>query len=182
MANVEIYIKQFNYYKELAEKSIDQLEDQQLFEVVGDGTNSIAVIMKHISGNMLSRWTNIFEEDGEKEWRERDEEFIDRFGSKDELLAYWKKGWDTLFNTLDAIDDGDLDRIVYIRNMGCSVHDAIIRQICHYPYHIGQIVYVSKLLKGPSFTSLSIPIGESKTYNSKRFDKEKSLKHFTDDT
>lgn len=181
MTKIEVFRKQFDYYKSLAEKSIDQLESDQLFKVIEEGSNSIAVIMKHIAGNMLSRWTNIFEEDGEKEWRERDEEFINRFESEVALKEYWNEGWKVLFGTLDEIKDKDLDRIIYIRNMGCTVHDAIIRQLCHYPYHIGQIVFIAKLLKGHNFTSLSIPIGESKSYNADRFSREKSTKHFTDD-
>ena len=181
MNRVDVYKKQFDYYKSLVEKSIDQIEDEKLFEIVGVGTNSIAVLMKHISGNMLSRWTNIFEEDGEKSWRNRDEEFVDSFKDKDEIKAYWEKGWSDLFTTLDELNEGDLDRIIYIRNMGCSVHDAIVRQLCHYPYHIGQIVLLSKLFKGETFKSLSIPMGDSSQYNALRFNKEKSIKHFTDD-
>lgn len=182
MSKIEVFKKQFDYYRLLAERSIDQLDDKQLFAEMSEGSNSIAVIMKHIAGNMLSRWTNIFEEDGEKEWRNRDEEFVDRFESKEDLLVYWNKGWTVLFETLDNIKEADLDRIIYIRNMGTFVHDAIIRQICHYPYHIGQIVYAAKLMIGDDFVSLSIPKGESKIYNSKRFEKTKSIKHFTDDT
>lgn len=182
MEKVEVFKKQFSYYKSLAEKSIEQLDDQSLFQVIDEGSNSIAVIMKHIAGNMLSRWTNIFEEDGEKEWRDRDEEFIDRFKTKEELMAYWNKGWSLLYETLDQLKAEDLEKIIYIRNMGTTVHDAIIRQICHYPYHIGQIVYAAKLLKGSSFVSLSIPLNASKNYNSERFEKDKTVKHFTDDT
>jgi len=181
MTKIEVFKKQFEYYRYLAEKSVEQLEPSQLFKVPSGGVNSIAVIMKHIAGNMLSRWTNIFEEDGEKEWRERDEEFINRFKDKEELMEYWNRGWAVLFETLDRIDVEDLERIIYIRNMGCTVHDAIIRQICHYPYHIGQIVFVAKLFKGTSFTSLSIPLNTSKSFNDERFDKDKSIKHFTDD-
>jgi len=181
MDRIKVFKKQFDYYKSLAEKAIEQLEDTDLFKDMGDGSNSIAVIMKHIAGNMLSRWTNIFEEDGEKEWRNRDEEFIDRFSDKASLMDYWNRGWSVLFATLDSIKDEDLEKIIYIRNMGTTVHDAIIRQICHYPYHIGQIVFAAKLIKGGSFKSLSIPLGASKSFNSKRFEKEKSIKHFTDD-
>ncbi len=181
MNKIEVFRKQFEYYKSLGEKSIEQLKEEDLFKVIGKGSNSIAVIMKHIAGNMLSRWTNIFEEDGEKEWRNRDEEFIDRFTDKSDLMAYWDKGWSVLFDTLDGIEEDDLEKIIYIRNMGTSVHDAIIRQICHYPYHIGQIVFAAKMIKGESFESLSIPLGASKEFNSQRFNREKSIKHFTDD-
>ncbi|MDF1699130.1 MAG: DUF1572 family protein [Saprospiraceae bacterium] len=181
MDRIKVYKKQFEYYKGLAEKSIDQLSDDQLFETANAGCNSIAVIMKHISGNMHSRWTNIFEEDGEKEWRNRDEEFIDRFNTKAEVLEYWNSGWAVLFHTLSVVSENELDRIIYIRNMGCTVHDAIIRQLCHYPYHVGQIVHIAKNIKGESFKSLSIPKGASKGYNATRFDKKKTIKHFTDD-
>lgn len=181
MDKVAVYIKQFDYYKLLAERAIDQLEDDLLFTPIAEETNSIAVIMKHIAGNQLSRWTNFFEEDGEKEWRMRDREFIDDFSSKDELLRYWEKGWKTLFDVLATIDDSDLSKIIYIRNMGCTVHDAIIRQICHYPYHVGQIVFLARYFKKESFKSLSIPKGQSDVYNEKRFNGDKTIKHFTDD-
>ncbi len=181
MEKIDVFKKQFEYYKSLAEKSIEQLDEEFLFKVVDEGSNSIALIMKHIAGNMLSRWTNIFEEDGEKEWRNRDEEFIDRFIGKDDLMAYWDKGWAVFFETLDHIQEDDLQKIIYIRNMGTTVYDAIVRQLCHYPYHIGQIVFAAKCIKGRSFTNLSIPLGASKTYNAERFQKEKSIKYFTDD-
>jgi hypothetical protein len=182
MSKIGLYKKQFEYYKLLADKSIDQIEDEDLFKVINEGTSSISIIMKHISGNMLSRWTNIFEEDGEKTWRNRDDEFIDNFADKAELMLYWEKGWSVLYNTIDQLEEDDLERTIYIRNMGCTVHDAIIRQLCHYPYHIGQLVFIAKLFKGKTFKSLSIPIGASFQYNQKIFSKEKSIKHFTDDT
>jgi hypothetical protein len=181
MNKISIFKKQFDYYKVLADKSIDQLDDDKLFEIVGEETNSIAILMKHIAGNMLSRWTNIFEEDGEKSWRNRDDEFVDSFNNKAELIQYWKKGWSVLDETLDQLKEEDLDRIIYIRNMGCSVHDAIIRQLCHYPYHVGQIIFLAKYFKGKTFKSLSIPRGTSTQYNDERFVKDKSIKHFTDD-
>jgi len=176
------YKRQFWYYKGLAEKAIVQISDEQLFYVPADGSNSVAIIMKHIAGNMLSRWTDIFSTDGEKEGRQRDQEFeISEEMDKAVLLAYWDKAWARLELTLDSITDGDLEKIVHIRNTGHTVQEAIIRQICHYPYHIGQIVYACKLLTGEKFHSLSIPIGESKAYNSEKFAKAKSRKHFTED-
>ena len=114
MSKIAVYKKQFDYYKLLVEKSINQIEDEKVFVVQGEGTNSIAVIMKHISGNMLSRWTNIFEEDGEKEWRNRDDEFVDDFKEKDELMRYREKGWSVLFDTLNQLSEDDLERIIYI--------------------------------------------------------------------
>lgn len=175
------YIKQFKYYKRLADLSIDRMDDDQLHAISNIGSNSIAVIMRHVAGNMVSRWTDIFTTDGEKSWRNREDEFIDTYPNRSELEAYWSQAWSRLFSTLDDLSDDDLDHIIYIRNMGCTVHDAIIRQLCHYSYHIGQIVFIAKALEGSTFGSLSIPLGESVTYNEKRFDRPKAIRHFTDD-
>lgn len=181
MSKVEAYQKQFLYYRSLAEKAVAQIEDEMLFEVPSAESNSVAVIMKHMAGNMLSRWTNVFESDGEKSWRNRDDEFVDSYSTKEELMQYWNSGWERLSDTLDDITDDDLETIIYIRNMGCTVHDAIIRQISHYAYHVGQIVYIARFLKGIGFESLSVPKGGSKEFNNKRFAREKEIKHFTDD-
>lgn len=181
MSKIAIYRKQFEYYKAHTESAIVQLDDEHLFKLSAEETNSIAVIMKHIAGNQISRWTNFYTEDGEKSWRKRDNEFIDEFTGRDDLMEYWNKGWQVLFDVLEETEDSDLDTIVYIRNLGCTVHDAMIRQLCHYSYHIGQIVHLAKHFKGKEFQSLSIPKGESEAYNASRFEKEKSLKHFTDD-
>ncbi len=181
MSKVNTYQKQFSYYRSLAAQAIDQIDDDLLFKLPSKESNSIAVIMKHMAGNMLSRWTDVFESDGEKSWRDRDDEFVNTSDNKDDLLAYWNNGWKKLEDTLDDIHDDDLETIVYIRNMGCTLHDAIIRQISHYAYHIGQIVFIARLLKEEGFVSLSIPKGKSREYNEKRFSKEKEMKHFTDD-
>lgn len=173
--------KQFLYYKSIGEKAMNQLDEQQLFVSFNDDTNSIAVIVKHMVGNMLSRWTDFLTTDGEKEWRNRDDEFEQTFSSKETLIAYWEKGWQCLFDTLNTLQPEQLDHIIYIRNEGHSVVEAINRQLAHYPYHIGQIVFYAKMLKTDSWTSLSIPKNESKSYNSEKFSKEKSRKHFTDD-
>ena len=130
---------------------------------------------------MLSRWTNFLTEDGEKEWRQRDKEFIDNYSNKEDLFNSWNKGWSCLFNTLDAINNNDLNHIVYIRNQGHTVTEALNRQMMHYAYHIGQIVYIGKLVKGKDWKSLSIPKGESKTYNQEKFAKDKGQRHFTED-
>ncbi|MFT6336714.1 MAG: putative damage-inducible protein DinB [Saprospiraceae bacterium] len=181
MSKIEAYQKQFKFYRSLAEKAVAQVSDEQIFEGPSSESNSIAVIMKHMSGNMLSRWTNIFESDGEKSWRNRDDEFVNTYSSKEELVAYWNQGWDRLEDTLDDISDDDLETIIYIRNMGCTLHDAIIRQVSHYAYHVGQIVFIARLLKGAEFQSLSIPKNQSKEYNTERFAREKEVKHFVDD-
>ena len=173
--------RQFLYYKTLGEKAIDQLEAEQLFVSLNEDTNSIATIVKHLHGNMLSRWTDFLTTDGEKESRNRDGEFENDTKDKNELLKQWNQGWDCLFKTLNSLKPEDLDKIVYIRNEGHTVLEAINRQLAHYPYHVGQMVFFAKILKKSEWTSLSIPKNKSKDYNSDKFSKEKSKKHFTDD-
>lgn len=173
--------KQMLYYKTIAEKAIEQLEEIQLFTTVNDDTNSIATIIKHMHGNMLSRWTDFLTTDGEKEWRERDAEFENTNHSKTELLHLWNEGWDCFFKAINALQADDLSKIIYIRNEGQTALDAINRQLAHYPYHIGQIVFYAKMLKQSNWNSLSIPKNKSNAYNADKFSKEKSVKHFTDD-
>lgn len=178
---LESAYKQMLYYKTLAEKAMDQIHEDQLFVAYNENTNSIAVIVKHLAGNMLSRWTDFLVTDGEKEWRDRDAEFENDFNSKEKLISFWNKGWDVFLNTLQSLQPEDLTQIVYIRNQGHTVVDAINRQLAHYPYHVGQIVFYAKLLKETEWNSLSIPKNQSKDYNSNKFSQEKSIKHFTDD-
>ncbi|MBY0486279.1 MAG: DUF1572 domain-containing protein [Flavobacteriaceae bacterium] len=173
--------KQFLYYKLLGEKAMDQLQPEQLFVSVTEDTNSIATIIKHISGNMLSRWTDFLTTDGEKEWRNRDAEFENTIKTKEELLKVWNDGWDCFLNTLNSLTPNQLTDIIYIRNEGHTVVEAINRQLAHYPYHIGQIVFYAKMLKKEEWTSLSIPKNNSKNYNADKFSKDKSIKNFTDD-
>lgn len=185
METANIYLesvkKQMLYYKTIADKAIAQLEAEQLFISSNEDTNSIAVIIKHMAGNMLSRWTDFLTTDGEKEWRNRDAEFENEITSKKELLELWEKGWKCFFDAINSLKPEDLTQIIYIRNEGQTVIDAINRQLAHYPYHIGQIVFYAKMLKNDSWDSLSIPKNKSNQYNSEKFSKEKSLKHFTDD-
>ena len=173
--------KQFEYYKSLGDKTFNQLTEEQLFWLSNIDDNSIAIIVKHIAGNMRSRWTNFLTEDGEKEWRNRDDEFINSFTTKEEVIAYWEMGWQCLFNALNTITPENFDSIVYIRNQGHTITEAINRQLCHYSYHIGQIVFLGKLLLGNDWESLSIAKNASKDYNTDKFSKEKSRTHFTDD-
>ena len=185
--------RQFLYYKTLGEKAIDQLEPEQLFVSLNDDTNSITTIVKHLHGNMLSRWTDFLTTDGEKEWRNRDAEFDENTSTtlsvterKIELLKKWNEGWECLFNTLNSLKPEDLSKIIYIRNEGHTVLEAINRQLAHYPYHVGQMVFYAKILKKSDpmaigWTSLSIPKNKSNDYNSDKFSKEKTKKHFTDD-
>ena len=178
---LESVTKQFLYYKTLGEKAIEQLEPEQLFVAVNEDTNSIATIIQHLSGNMLSRWTDFLTTDGEKEWRNRDREFEASLNSKEEVLALWNKGWDCFFNALHSVTPNELSTIIYIRNEGHTVVEAINRQLAHYPYHIGQIVFYAKILKQSEWNSLSIPKNKSNSYNADKFSKEKSIKNFTDD-
>lgn len=173
--------KQMLYYKTIAEKAMEQLEVEQLFISVNENTNSIATIVRHMSGNMLSRWTDFLTTDGEKEWRKRDEEFENTIQTREELLNIWNEGWNCFFSAINDLQPDDLSRIIYIRNEGQTALDAINRQLAHYPYHIGQIVFYAKMLKKEEWNSLSIPKNKSKDYNADKFSKDKSLKHFTDD-
>ena len=168
------------YYKTVAEKAIDQLEDEQLFISVNKDTNSIATIMNHMVGNMLSRWTDFLTSDGEKEWRTRDAEFENPLLTKEVLLNNWNKGWNCFFNAINELKPEQLSQIIYIRNEGQTALDAINRQLAHYPYHIGQIVFYAKMIKKTEWTSLSIPKNKSNEYNADKFSKEKTNKHFTD--
>jgi len=178
---LESVIKQFQYYRMLGEKAIDQLEPEHLFVSANEDTNSIATIVKHLWGNMLSRWTDFLTTDGEKPWRDRDAEFENDLKDKEEVMKKWNEGWDCLMNALTSLKPEQLSHIIYIRNEGHTVLEAINRQLAHYPYHIGQIVYAAKMLKKGEWNSLSIPKNRSKQYNAVKFAKEKERKHFTDD-
>ncbi|CAI9685855.1 MULTISPECIES: DUF1572 family protein [Elizabethkingia] len=174
--------KQFSYYKALAEKTFAQLTEEQLFWQYNEESNSIAIIAKHLAGNMLSRWTDIFNTDGEKEWRNRDAEFENDFQSKVELMAFWNKGWNIFQTTLESLKDEDLEKVIYIRNQGHTVLEAINRQLAHYPYHVGQIVFIGKMICNQNWESLSIPRNTSADYNQNMFNKPKHRAHFTDET
>ncbi len=160
---------QFLYYRSLGEKAMAQLEPSQLFIQPGEESNSIAIIVQHMAGNMLSRWTNFLTSDGEKEWRNRDDEFEPVLNDKEQLLAKWNEGWDCLLQVLDQLQPAQLSHTILIRNEPHSVVEAINRQLAHYPYHVGQIVFISKQLKGGSFISLSIPKNKSGEYNKEKF-------------
>jgi hypothetical protein len=167
--------KQFEYYKLLGEKTMQQLTDEQLCWQYDADSNSIATIVKHLWGNMMSRWTDFLHSDGEKEWRQRDAEFETEHLDRAALMAKWNEGWNCLFATLDNLTESDLQLIVYIRNMGQTVQDAINRQLAHYPYHVGQIVFIGKMLAGGNWQSLSIPRGGSQQYNIDKFAQPKRV-------
>lgn len=174
-------VKQFQYYKYLGENTFSQLSDEQLFWCSDLEANSIAIIVKHMVGNMLSRWTNFLNEDGEKSWRQRDEEFINSYQTREDIFTSWNKGWDTLFSTLNELNDSQLEDIIYIRNQGHTVTEAINRQLCHYAYHVGQIAFLGRILKKEEWKSLSVPKNQSKQYNKEKFNQRKGRKHFTED-
>jgi len=173
--------KQFAYYKLLGEQTFDQLNEAALFWKVADDQNSIAIIVHHLWGNMKSRWTNFLKSDGEKEWRNRDAEFEEIIQTKTDLLNKWNEGWTCLFTALDTINVENFEQVVYIRNQGHTIVEAINRQLAHYAYHVGQIVLIGKMEKGNDWKSLSIPKGQSKQYNQTKFSKAKQQAHFTDE-
>lgn len=137
--------KQFEYYKMLGEKTFSQVSDEQLFIQLNEESNNIAAIVKHLWGNMLSRWTDFLTTDGEKEWRKRDAEFENDIADRTELLEKWNEGWACLFSAITPLTEEDLAKEIFIRNQGHTVTEAINRQLAHYPYHIGQIVFIGKI-------------------------------------
>lgn len=160
---------QFAYYKMLGEKAMSQVPDEALFWQYNEESNSIAVIVNHICGNMLSRFTDFLTTDGEKSWRNRDAEFENLFTSREAMMEHWNKGWDLLQATLLGLDEEKLENVVYIRNERHTVTEAINRQLAHYPYHIGQIVFIAKMAASKNWESLSIPKNESGEFNRQKF-------------
>ena len=173
--------KQFDYYKLLGEQAMAQIPDDKLSWQPNAASNSIATIVKHLWGNMLSRWTDFLTTDGEKPWRTREAEFDNDLRTRAEVLAHWEAGWQCLFAALDALTPTDLDQIIYIRNQGHIVTEAINRQLAHYPYHVGQIVFMARLVADEAWQSLSIPRGNSAAYNAEKFAKPPHQAHFTDE-
>lgn len=163
---VQVAVREFRRMKGLADGAIAQVDDGQFFAVPVDGDNSIAVIVKHMAGNLISRWTDFLTADGEKPGRNRDLEFeILEGDSRPHLLAQWEQGWTTLFDALQPLGDADLVRRITIRGEPLSVLQGVIRQLTHYAYHVGQIVYVAKHHRGLTWRSLSIPKGQSQAFN-----------------
>tara|TARA_Y100001980_G_C14556872_1_gene351964 strand:+ start:45370 stop:45924 length:555 start_codon:yes stop_codon:yes gene_type:complete len=173
-------LKLTQYYQSLGNRTIQQLEEDDLHWTPGKDGNSIAVLVRHVVGNIHSRFTNFLTEDGEKPWRNRDSEFEDDLLNKSEIIAKWNEGWEQLQNVLKDLTETDLEKTVYIRNEGHSVTEAIQRQLAHYAYHVGQIVVIGKMIRGNAWQSLSIPKNQSDIFNKKKFEQEKQIKHFTD--
>jgi Protein of unknown function (DUF1572) len=158
---VEDSVGIFRYYKKLAERAIEQVTDDQLFATLDGEMNSIAVIVKHLSGNMRSRWTDFLTSDGEKPGRDRDEEFSNPPTTREALLEIWEDGWRCLLGTLGTLSDDDLGRTITIRGEPHSVMQAINRQVAHYSYHCGQIVFLAKHFCSDGWQVLSVPRGKS---------------------
>jgi len=159
-------------YKGLADKAIAQVADDQLHVAMDANTNTIAVIVKHVAGNLLSRWTDFLTTDGEKPWRQRDSEFVDTLATRQEMLAYWESGWDCLFKALHSLQPDDLGKVVTIRGEAHSVPLAIQRSMTHCGYHIGQIVLIARVIAGEDWTTITIPHQASDDYNRQVWGKE----------
>jgi uncharacterized damage-inducible protein DinB len=164
---VEDSVALFRYYKKLGEGAMAQLTDEQLFAALDPEMNSVAIIVKHIAGNMRSRWTDFLTSDGEKPDRNRDCEFVEPAESREALMKCWEEGWQRLFSALTPLSDADLERRVTIRGEPHSVMQAINRQVAHYSYHVGQIVFLAKQLQSANWKSLSVPRNKSAEFNQK---------------
>jgi hypothetical protein len=161
---LEESIKSFKGLKSNAEKAIEQISDAEMHWSYNEDSNSVAIIIKHMAGNMISRWTDFLTTDGEKPNRNRDGEFEDDFSSRQQIMDYWNRGWKVFLDTLNNLKEEDLKKKVFIRKEPHSVIRAIQRQLAHYAYHCGQIVYLTKQIKGKDFKTLSIARGESSKY------------------
>jgi hypothetical protein len=166
-------IKRFQEHKILAEKTFAQLNNEEMHVQQNEASNSIAIIIQHIHGNMLSRWTNFLTEDGEKNWRKRDDEFENSTLSKEQLTQLWDEGWRVFFDTLNSLTPENLSHTITIRSQPLNVIDAINRQLAHYGYHVGQIVFIGKWLKADDWKTLSIAKGKSMPFNQQLTEKEK---------
>jgi hypothetical protein len=164
-AVLDASLASFRANKGWADKAIVQLPDEKLHIALDANTNSVAVIMKHIAGNLLSRWNDFLTTDGEKPWRKRDDEFVDTFTSREELLDYWNSGWKRLFEALESLTPGDLGKTVLIRGEPHSVPLAIQRSLAHCGYHVGQIIMIARILAEDNWKTITIPRGASASFN-----------------
>ncbi|MCW3117015.1 MAG: hypothetical protein JWM28_1097 [Chitinophagaceae bacterium] len=174
---LDTVIRRVKYYKRLAEQAFDQLEEKDFHFQPSSESNSMAVIIQHLSGNMLSRWTDFLTSDGEKEWRQRDDEFNIHPYTKQQLMDLWEKGWNCFINSLQSLKEEDLLKTIYIRREPLTALDAINRQLAHYPHHVGQILYIGKMIKNEKWQSLSIPKGQSENYNKTEAVKDPAKKY-----
>ncbi len=171
---LEAVLDEFHKIKRLADKAIAQLPDEQLHTKIDDESNSVAILMRHMAGNMRSRWTDFLTSDGEKPDRHRDREFDDVPQTRAELQAEWEDGWRCLFDALAPLTDADLQRTVIIRAEPHSVYKAISRQVAHYAGHVYQILFLGKHLQGAAWTTLSVPRGQSEEFNRRMIARQKA--------
>ena len=171
---LKIIQERFKSVKGLGDKTISRLTEDEIHWIYNEGSNSVAVIAKHLSGNMISRWSDFLTTDGEKHYRNRDQEFENDIASKQELITIWEKGWNTLFDTLNELGEQDLLKEIFIRGESHTVLEALERQMAHYSYHIGQIVFIGKQIKGGNWDTLSIPKEKSEEYLQQMLKKHQS--------
>lgn len=164
-------LKEFRDYKALGDKTFAQLNEKDFHFQPNEECISIAIIIQHLRGNMLSRWTNFLSEDGEKQWRQRDDEFEIHSFNREQLLKLWEEGWQLVLNTIESLKEEDLAKTIFIRSKPHSVVAAINRQLTHYASHVGQIILLGKIIKGKNWQTLSIPRGQSPAFNSKMINK-----------
>lgn len=168
---IDALTKRFAAYKEMAEKAFGQVTDPQLHQALDENTNSIAVMMKHMAGNLRSRFRDFLTSDGEKPDRDRDREFLDEGGNRAAIVADWESGWKCMMDALGGISDEDLGRMVTIRGEPHTVIDALLRQLSHHAYHVGQIVQLARFLAKDKWAVITIPRGGSKEFNAKMAEK-----------
>lgn len=166
-AMLDSVIKAFRSQKQMADRAIQQINFEQMKHQPDPASNSVAVIMKHMAGNMRSRWTDFLTTDGEKDWRHRDDEFVDGYQSRENVEKDWESGWSVLFTTLEKITPADLTLTVTIRDEPHTVFEAIHRQLSHYGYHLGQIVTLCRTLAGDRWVTLTVPRGQSLQHTQK---------------
>ena len=169
--SLQSVLKEFRDYKILGDKTFAQLEEKDFHFQPNSECNSIATLIQHLHGNMLSRWTNFLTEDGEKEWRKRDDEFEVHSFSKEKLIQLWEEGWKLVFDTIGSLKEDDLNKTIYIRSKPHSVIAAINRQLTHYAGHVGQIILLGKIIKAADWQTLSIPKGQSAIFSEKMMKK-----------
>lgn len=173
MYSWESYIKsirfEFERYKTLGDNTFAQLSEEDIQWTLNETDNSIGLIVKHVVGNMRSRWTNFLTEDGEKVWRNRENEFSGSYTNKAEMLTHWNSGWELLFTALNQVNEANFDIIIKVRNEEHTIPDAMNRQLAHYAHHVGQLVLIGKMRKGANWISLSIPKGDSQLFNDIKF-------------
>ena len=172
---VNNFAAEFKRYRIIGEKALAQVPDELLNKVLGADNNSVAVIVRHISGNLISRFTDFLTSDGEKSWRDRDAEFAEREYSHQETKEIWEKGWQVLETTLAELSDDDLTKVVTIRGQDHTVHEALSRSIAHIAYHVGQIVLLARICNDGNWQWISVPKGESQNFN-RRLMKEEASK------